>query len=210
MDRPALPVLPSPAHAPGADLHRNAHHRRGAARRSRAAARLRCLRASGRAPARRQRSGGARAIGAHRRRLRLRRDQSQCRLSVRPRAGGPLRRLPDGGAGAGRRLRRRHEGRGQNSGDREVPHRHRRAGPGPGAVFICRCGQGGRRRCVDRACAQGLAEGFVAAREPRRAAARLCVRAPAQGRASRPRDRAQWRHRQPRAGASPTWRMSTA
>src|SRR5690348_12720902 len=49
MDRPALPVLPSPAHAQGAALYRNAHHRRGAARRPRAVARLRSVRATGRA-----------------------------------------------------------------------------------------------------------------------------------------------------------------
>ena len=35
MDRPALPVLPSPADAPRAALHRDDHHRRGAARRPR-------------------------------------------------------------------------------------------------------------------------------------------------------------------------------
>ena len=40
---------------------------------------------------------------AHRRRVRLRRDQSQCRLPVRSRAGGAVRRLPDGRARAGRR-----------------------------------------------------------------------------------------------------------
>ena len=38
MDRPALPVLPSPADAPGAALYRDADHRRGAARRPGAAA----------------------------------------------------------------------------------------------------------------------------------------------------------------------------
>src|SRR6478609_4481114 len=42
MDGPALPVLPSSAHAPGSDLYRNDHHRRGVARRSRAAPSLRC------------------------------------------------------------------------------------------------------------------------------------------------------------------------
>ena len=115
------------------------------------------------------------AVRAHRRGFRLRRDQSQCRLSVRPRAGGPLRRLPDGGAGAGRRLRRRHEGGGRDSGHGEMPHRHRRAGSRGGAGRLDRRGRGGRRRCADRACAQGLAEGLVAAREPRRPAARLRI-----------------------------------
>ncbi len=85
-----------------------------------------------------------------------------------------------------------------------MPHRRRRAGSGAGAVCLCRGGQGGGRRRADRACAQGLAERTVAARKSRRAAARLCHRASAQARASRFRDRAQWRHRQPRAGASPT------
>ena len=54
--------------------------------------------APGRAAARRLRSGQARRGGGHRRGLRLRRDQPQRRLPVGPRAGGPLRRLPDGGA----------------------------------------------------------------------------------------------------------------
>ena len=75
----------------------------------------------------------ARPLRAHRRRLRLRRDQPQRRLPVRPRAGGPLRRLPDGGAGAGRRMRRRDEGGGRDSGDGEMPHRHRRPGSRGGA-----------------------------------------------------------------------------
>ena len=73
--------------------------------------------------------------------------------------------------------------------------------PGGGAVRVHRRRQGGRRRRADRACAQGLAEGPVAAREPRRAAARLRPRVSPQGRASGPADRAQWRHRQRRAGA---------
>ena len=47
--------------------------------------------------------------------------------------------------------------------------------PDAGAVRVCRSGQGGRRRCADRARAQGLAERPVAAREPRGAAARLCA-----------------------------------
>ena len=55
MDRPALPVLPSPADAPRAALYRDDHHRRGAPRRPRAAARLRSGRASGRGAARRLR-----------------------------------------------------------------------------------------------------------------------------------------------------------
>ena len=99
-----------------------------------AAARFRSGRAAGRAAARRLRSRGARAMRAHRRGVRLSRDQSQRRLPVGPRAGGPLRRLPDGGAGAGRRLRRRDEGRGRDPGHGEVPHRHRRAGSGDGAA----------------------------------------------------------------------------
>ena len=72
-------------------------------------------RASVGAAARRLRSACACRLRAHRRRSRLRRDQSQCRLPVRPRAGRPLRRLPDGGAGACRRLRRGDEGCGRRS-----------------------------------------------------------------------------------------------
>ena len=78
----------------------------------------------------------ARRVRAHRRRSRLRRGQSQCRLPVGPGAGGPLRRLPDGRAGAGRRLRRRHEGGGAHSGHRQMPHRHRRSGSGGGARSV--------------------------------------------------------------------------
>ena len=69
MDRPALPVFPSPAHAPRAALYRDADHRRRPARRPRAAARLRSGRASGGAAA--WRLGPARAgrMRAHRRRI---------------------------------------------------------------------------------------------------------------------------------------------
>ena len=72
--------------------------RGGAARRSRracsaSAPRSTPSRCSSAAPTRQARRGGG-----DRRGLRLRRDQPQRRLPVGPRAGGPLRRLPDGGA----------------------------------------------------------------------------------------------------------------
>src|SRR5262245_36861058 len=67
MDRPALPVLPSPAYAPRPDLHGDDHHRCGAARRPRAAHGLLAGRASTRAPARRLRSASTRPLRAHRR-----------------------------------------------------------------------------------------------------------------------------------------------
>ena len=158
-------------------------------------------RASGGVAAWRQRSRGAGALRPDRRGFRLRRDQSQHRLPVGARAGRPLRRLPDGGAGAGRRLRRGHEGRGRDPGDGQVPHRHRRAGPGGGAGSFRHGGRGGRRRRADRARAQGLARRPVAAREPRHPAARLRHRVPSQGRASEAADRAQRRHRHGRGGA---------
>ena len=89
-------------------------------------------------------------------------------------------------------------------------HRRRRAGSGAGAVCIRRGGEGGGRRRADRARAQGLAEGPVAAREPRRAAARLRDRAPAQS-ARTPISRScstaaspAWSRRKR------SWRMSTA
>ena len=153
----------------------------------------------------------ARAMRADRRGFRLRRDQSQCRLPVRPRAGGPLRRLPDGGAGAGRRLRRRHEGGGRDSGHGEMPHRHRRAGS--------RSRRSRRSpRAVEAAGVDALIvharkawlDGPVAAREPRHPAARLRPRVPAQGRASGSADRAQRRHRQRRGRRASISRMSTA
>ena len=92
--------------------------------------------------------------------LRLRRDQPQRRLPVGPGAGGPLRRLPDGGAAAGRRLRRGHEGRGDGSGHGQVPHRHRRAGPEAALERFDARGEAARRRRIHRACAQGLAAGL--------------------------------------------------
>ena len=57
-----------------------------------------------------------------------------------------------------------------------------------------RDGRGSRRRCADRARAQGLAQRPVAAREPRHPAARLRSRVPAQGRASEPAGHHQRRH----------------
>ena len=100
LDRPPLPVLPSPVVAARAPLHRDGDRAGGAARRSRAAARLRSRRAPGRAAARRRRSARAGAGGARRRGHRLRRDQSQRRLSVGSRAVRPLRRVPDARAGS--------------------------------------------------------------------------------------------------------------
>ena len=114
------------------------------------------------------------ACAAHRRGLRLRRDQPQRRLPVRPRAGGPLRRLPDGGAGAGRRLRRRHAGRGARPGHGQVPHRHRRAGSGARArrVDAARSRPPAPTRSIVHARKAWL-QGPVAQGEPRGAAARL-------------------------------------
>ena len=106
--------------------------------------------------------------------FRLSRNQSQCRLPVRPRAGRPLRRLPDGRARSGRRLRR-----GDESPRCAFPVTVKcRIGiddqdPEAIARRVHAKGEGGRRRCADRACAQGLARRIVAAREPRHPAARL-------------------------------------
>ena len=60
------------------------------------------------------------------------------------------------------------------------------------AAFAAACRRRRHRR-ADRACAQGLALGPVAAREPRHPAARLRHRVPPQGRVSEAADRAQWR-----------------
>ena len=99
----------------------------------------------------------ARRGRGHRRGLRLRRDQPQRRLPVGPGAGGPLRRLPDGGARARGALRRGHAGARGGARHRQVPHRHRRPGQRgrPGAVHR----RGRRRRLphLHRARAQGLA-----------------------------------------------------
>ena len=62
-----------------------------------------------------------------RRGLRLRRDQPQLRLPVRPRAEPALRRLPDARRrDAGRRLRRGDARRDVAAGDGQAPHRRRR------------------------------------------------------------------------------------
>ena len=145
-----------------------------------------------------------------RRGFRLRRNQSQCRLSVRPGEGRPLRRLPDGGAGAGRRRRCGDEARGQHSRHRQVPHRHRRPGSGDRARRAGARRGRGRRRCADRACPQGLAQRIVAEGKSRHPAARLRQGLPAEGRAARYPNHHQWRHRQPCGGEARISAMSMA
>ena len=144
--------------------------------------------------------GGSRCRQARRSRrdrrgLRLRRDQPQRRLSLRSRAGGPLRCLPDGRAGTGGRVRGGHAGARARAGHRQVPHRHRRPGRRgrPRAFRLDRR----RRRLphLHRARAQGLAAGPVAQGEPRGAAARPRARSSPEGGAPRARDRHQRRHR---------------
>ena len=88
-----------------AALHGDDNGGGGPARQAGHAARVQRRGAPGRAAARRLRSGQARRGRRDRRGLRLRRDQPQRRLPVGSRAGGPLRRLPDGGARAGGALR---------------------------------------------------------------------------------------------------------
>ncbi len=73
-------------------------------------------------------AGDSRQRRGDRRGARLRRDQPQLRLPVGSRAIGPLRRLPDGGAGTGRQLCRGHAERVARARHRQVPHRHRRSG----------------------------------------------------------------------------------
>ena len=97
-----------------------------------------------------------------------------------------------------------------HAGHREVPHRHRRPGPGRVARHADPHGGGGRRRCADRACAQGLARRPVAEGEPRHPAARLRPRLSAQARLADAAHLDQWRHRQRRAGRARISRMSTA
>ncbi len=129
MDRPALPVLPSAADAPGAALHRNADHRarcctatgRGFCDSMRPNIRWRCNLA-GREPA---------ALAAC---ARIGADLGFDEINLN--AGCPSDRVQDGRFGAclmaepqlRRRLRRRHESGGRHSHYRQMPHRHRRAG----------------------------------------------------------------------------------
>ena len=127
----------------------------------------------------------ARRGGRDRRGLRLRRDQPQRRLPVGPRAGGPLRRLPDGRARAGGRLRR---GDAARACACPSPSSAASASTTRTARRTCERfvddGRGGRLPHLHRARAQGLAEGPVAQGEPRDAAARLRPRVPAEGGAS--------------------------
>ena len=67
-----------------------------------------------------------------------------------------------------------------------------------------------RRRCADRARAQGLAERIVAEGKSRHPAARLRSRVPAEGRVARCARHHQWRHRQSRRGAGASCAMSMA
>ncbi len=105
LDRPALPLLPSPADPSRPALHRDGDDRRAAPWRRAAASRFRSGRAAGGAAARRQRARGARGGGAAGRALGLRRDQPQLRLPERAGAARLVRRLPDGRARARGRLR---------------------------------------------------------------------------------------------------------
>ena len=146
---------------------------------------------------------------AHRRRLRLRRDQSQLRLPVRPGAERPLRRLPDARAGAGRRMRRRDGRGGRRAGHRQMPHRRRRAGAGRGALRLRRGGQGRGRGGARRPCPQGLARRPEPQGQPHRSAARLCAGLCAEARPSRLADRPQWRGRRPRRRPKRISPMST-
>ena len=99
LDRPPLPLLPSPAHPPHAALHRDGDDRRAAAWRRRRAISISTTRSI---PVALQLGGSepaelaacaklARALG-------LRRDQPQLRLPERARAARRVRRLPDGRA----------------------------------------------------------------------------------------------------------------
>ena len=118
LDGLALPRLPPAAGAACAAVHRDGACQCGDSMGDRG--RLLAMDpvgASGGVAVGRQRSGAAGAGGADRRRGRLRRDQPQLRLSVRPRAGRPFRCLPDARAGAG--------GRGRGGDDRGL----RIAGP---------------------------------------------------------------------------------
>ena len=185
LDRPALPVLPPAADAARADLHRDDHHR---ARSSTAIARG-CSATIRRSI--RSRSSSAAAIRARWRdcaRIGADLGYDEINLNV----GCPSDRVQEGRFGACLMAEP------ALVGDCVAAMKAAVAIPvtvkcrigideqDPEAVArrIRRRGRGGRRRRADRACAQGLAEGPVAAREPRRAAARLRPRVPPEGRAS--------------------------
>src|SRR5262249_11835014 len=132
------------------------------------------------------------------------------RLSLGSCAGGPLRRLSDGGARLGGRCHGGNDGRGQAAGHGQVPYGHRRSGSGG---RLRRRGRGGRRGCRrprGRPGPQGPAPGSPAAGKSPRPATRLRSRLPAQSRASRSLHRAQWRRREHRSSAeapgAPRWR----
>ena len=115
---------------------------------------------------------------------RLRRDQSELRLSVRTRAAWRLRRLPDGRAGTGGRLRQGDARRGRRSGHGQAPHRHRPRRRLRLRARLCR--RAARRGLpgVHRARTQRLAPGTEPEGKPRSAAAALRDRASAEARLS--------------------------
>ena len=174
MDRPALPVLPSPADAPRAALHRDGDHRRGAARRPR-----RGCSASIR-PSIRWRCSSAAAIPrALARCARIGADFGYDEINLN--VGCPSDRVQEGRFGACLMAEPALVGDcvAAMKAAVAIPVTVKcRIGiddqdPEQALFDIRRRGRGGRRRCADRACAQGLADGPVAAREPRHPAARL-------------------------------------
>ena len=190
-----------------AALYRDGDRRRRRVRPARAAARVRPRRAPGGAAARRIGPEAARGGRADRRRFRLRRDQPQLRLPVRPGAERPVRRLPDARAGAGRRLRRGDEGRGRGSRHGQVPHRSGRPGAGSRAACLRRGGEGGGRRRARGPRSKGLARRPEPEGQPHRAAARLRAGLRAEARASGLADHPQrrpCRSRRRARGISPT------
>ena len=203
MDRPALPVLPSPADAPRAALHRDGDDWRrcctaiasGCWASMLSSIRWRC-------------SSAACDPAALAQSARIGADFGYDEINLN--VGCPSDRVQEGRFGACLMAEPAlvAECVAAMKAAVKIPvtvkcrHRHRR--PGSRArrlfAFAAAC-ESRRRRRADRARPQGLAQGPVAARKPRRAAARLRHRASSQGRASGTADRAQWRHRQPRRGA---------
>ena len=163
------------------------------------------LQLGGSEPARLARSG------ADRRRFRLRRDQPQRRLPLRPGAERPLRRLPDARAGAGRRLRGRDDGGGRRSRSPSSAASASTSRNRARRLFaLVERGRGAGRDARDRPCAQGLARRAQPQGKPRRSAARLSAGLRLKRALPDLPDRDQRRHRRSRRGARRSSPMSTA
>jgi hypothetical protein len=195
LDRPALPRLPPSDDAAGAALHGDADDRRHHSWRPRAAAWLRCERASGGAAARRLGSARSR----HRAKIGEDFGYDEINLNV----GCPSDRVKDGRFGACLMAEPALVAEGVAAMKRavKIPSRSNAASASTTRIrkwrsTRWRAAWSRPARCADRARPQGLAQRIVAEGKPRHPAARLRQGLSAEGRAAGCAHHHQWRHRQ--------------